>query len=117
MDLDLEAITPTPEEEEYHTLCSDNDLYIDDRQTINRDTRYKDIGLFKEDRWTKLRFYLDNIRYWDTIGDLDDYRATAINDLMGLEIFTREDAIEFETKINNVLRAIELKGIIDDQYR
>ena len=113
MDLDLEPIIPTPEEEEYHTICVEDNLYIDDRQTLDRNINYHDISLFSEDRWTKLRFYLDNIRYWDTIDDLDNCRLTTINDLLGLGIFTREDAIEFERKIDDVLRAIELKSIID----
>lgn len=112
MDIQPSEAFVTPEEEEYNTICDEENFDIDEQKEITKESNYREIGLFKEARWERLRFYLDNVRFWDTINDLDVERELIIYHLTGLGVFTREDAAEFERLVDKALRVIELKEVV-----
>lgn len=107
MDLDLDILDDLEEEEQEveKIIVNNNFNTLGD---ITAETDYRVLDLFSDDKWRRLRYYLDNILNSHTIGDINNERNRIVNDLLGLGVFNEQYITEFNQRLDDALRLIEL---------
>ncbi len=94
MDIELEPIEITPEDEE----LIENDLYP---ISANENTSFEEINLFMSNEDKPLRYYLEDIIWCFTLRQLLEQREHIIEDMTNLGIFD-------ENKTNSFRRMLEI---------
>lgn len=98
MDIELEVIQPTPEENE----LLENDLYVVDNVTGM--TTFETVGLFVGKKWDGVRYYLTQMNACFTIFDLIDRRDSIVEDLFNLGVMDQSMVNEFDRLLGIVVR-------------
>lgn len=102
MDLELDVIQPTAEENE----LLENDILVKDN--VSGATPFEEIGLFNGERWKGVRYYLTQMNACYTIYDLADRRDSIVEDLSNLGVMDQEMVNEFDRLLGIVVRNYHL---------
>ncbi len=104
MELELDVYDIKIEESE----LLDNGLLALDN--VNADTPFLDIGLFSDESWKGLRYYLLELNWCNTLGDLIERRTSIVTDLLGLTVFDEKKAQLFNRLIDVVIRCYHIEA-------
>ncbi len=104
MEKEFDICDIKPEEAELF----DNELLVIDG--VNLDTPFLDIGLFSDEPWKGLRYYLLELNWCNTLGDLIERRTSIVTDLLGLTVFDEKKAQLFNRLIDVVIRCYHIEA-------
>ena len=91
-DLELQIET-TPEIDEYFEIVEREQLNKDDIITSN--TNILDTGVFKEDKWEKLRYFLESVLCLIFVFELISNKYFIVTSLKELGVYKDEEMNEF----------------------